>query len=110
VAHDSQEPRPCIVAVQRADVFECAQASLLYHILGVVGIARQPTRQIVRGVEVRQDQLFETVYVRQADAPRLAVYTAIGPFYSCGKRSEDKDRTWGKTGNTEYALALFPTT
>jgi hypothetical protein len=42
----------------------------------------------MRGVKVRQDQLFETVHVRQADAPCIAVYTAIRPFYSCGKQGD----------------------
>ena len=76
--------------MQSADVFECAQACLLCHILGVVGIAGQPTRQIVRGVKVRQNQLLETAHVRQANTPRVAVYTSIQPLYSSDEQDEDE--------------------
>ena len=65
MSHDRQEPRARIITMQRSDILEGAHASVLNDIVGVVRIARKPARQVVRRVQMRQDQLLEATIVGQ---------------------------------------------
>jgi hypothetical protein len=60
VAHDRQQPDSTVAAAKTVKKFKRAQAGLLSHVFRIMLIAGQPAGQIVRGVEMRQDDLFET--------------------------------------------------
>src|SRR5437870_11252378 len=53
VAHDGQKQRTS-AAVERADILQRPHARVLNAILRIVAVARQPPRQVVCGVQVRQ--------------------------------------------------------
>src|SRR4029077_21127216 len=60
VAHDPEQPGPCVVAAQRAKVAIGTQAGFLHDVLRRMLVAHQPAGEIERRVEVRQHQSFET--------------------------------------------------
>jgi len=45
--------------VKAVEEFKGSQVGFLYNILGVRRITRKPTRQIIRGVEMRENSFFE---------------------------------------------------
>src|SRR5207249_6930616 len=53
VAHDREQPRPRLAA-QAVEMAVGAQHRFLEHVLGVVVVAREPAREVVRRVEMRQ--------------------------------------------------------
>ena len=59
--------------VQRADILERAHACVLNDVFRIVDVARQPPRQVVGGIQVRQDQLLETGVIGQISAPCFPV-------------------------------------
>lgn len=59
MAHDSEQPRAAIATTETIKESKRTQTSFLHHILRVVLIPRQPTCQIVRRVQVRQDGLLK---------------------------------------------------
>src|SRR6202789_4529670 len=59
IAHDGQQPRLRIGPAQRVETAESPQHGVLYDVLGIAGGVAQPSREPVRGVEMRQNQLRE---------------------------------------------------
>ena len=51
---DPQQPGAPILPMKSAEEPERPQIRLLHHVFGIRLVVRQPTRQIVSGVEVRQ--------------------------------------------------------
>ncbi len=70
-AHDGQKPHTSAAAVERADILQRPHARVLNAILRIVDVARQPPRQVVCGIQMRQDQLLETGVIGQICAPRF---------------------------------------
>jgi hypothetical protein len=60
VPHDGEQPAAPVRAIESCEEFKGAQVSFLHHIFGVMIVARQPTRQVIGSVQMRQDSLFET--------------------------------------------------
>jgi hypothetical protein len=58
-AHHAQEPRSPVTASEAAEVPRSAIVRLLDNVLGGVLVPSQPTRQVVRRIEVRECGLFE---------------------------------------------------
>jgi hypothetical protein len=59
VAYDLEQPSARIGAAEAAEIRGGAQHRFLHHILGIGRVAREITRQIVGGVEMRQHRRFE---------------------------------------------------
>src|SRR5258706_465399 len=59
VAHDGEKPRPRLAA-QAVEEAVGAQHRLLHYVLRVVIVARQPAREVIGRVEMRQHQLLES--------------------------------------------------
>ena len=69
IVHDENETvdgAVDITAVDRPDVLQRADARVLHDVLGIMRVARQPARQVVRGVQVRQDQVVESAVLGHA--------------------------------------------
>src|SRR5439155_3618840 len=66
------------------EILERALARVLYHVLGVAAIARQPARQVVRRVELRQHGLLEPgpVTLIGAGGAHTAIILRPCPDYS----------------------------
>lgn len=60
VSHNREQSGAAISAAKTAEEFQGAQVSFLRDILRIVIIARQPSRQIICGVRMRQDGLLKT--------------------------------------------------
>jgi len=66
--------------VETTEELERAQNSILRDVLGVVFVACQPARQIVRGIQVRHNRLFETrllILFFQSFVPSVRVTSSI---------------------------------
>src|SRR6185295_1609446 len=59
VAHDREQPGAGVSPGEGMEVLERAQIRFLHHVLRLVLVARQPAREAVGGVEMRQGDLFE---------------------------------------------------
>jgi hypothetical protein len=59
IAHDREQPRPHVSALVAIEKSKRAQKSFLRHILRVLFVPRQPAREIVRRVQMRQDGLLK---------------------------------------------------
>jgi hypothetical protein len=59
VANDLQEPSFRVAAPIGVEIDDGAQHRILNHVLSPSSIAEQPARQIVGGIEMRQDGLLE---------------------------------------------------
>ena len=67
VAHDAEQPDPDVrAAAKRVEIAERAQIGVLQHVLGVGRVARQPAREIVGRVEMRQRQQLEAASRRSS--------------------------------------------
>ena len=67
-------------AAETIKELERAQNSILRDVLGVVFVACQPARQIVRGIQVRHNRLFETrllILFFQSFFPSVRVTSSI---------------------------------
>src|SRR6185312_5556095 len=84
VPHNGQEPGPGGAIAKRSDILERAHAGVLDHVLGVVDVAGQPARKVVAGIQMRQDQLFETDVPGQLKLDSLLTIGAA--IYSCRTR------------------------
>jgi len=60
IAHDGEQPGPRLAA-QSVEETVSAQHGLLHHVLGVVIVARQPARKVVRRVQMRQHAFLESL-------------------------------------------------
>ena len=63
VAHDGEEPGAGVAFAHGVDIAHGANTGILYYVLGVVRVTRQPARKVVRGIQVRQDLPFEALAV-----------------------------------------------
>lgn len=59
VSHDSQQPGPPGVSFKAIEILIRAQIRLLDHVLGILFVAREPASEVIRGVEVGQDDRLE---------------------------------------------------
>ncbi len=73
VAHDAEQPDPDVRAAKRIEIAERAQIGVLQHVLGVGRVAREPAREIVGRVEMRQRQKLEAAVVGRPARPGILV-------------------------------------
>ena len=59
VPHDRQDPRSRIAAAKTAGKSERAQIRVLHDILGIVIVAHQPSREVIRSIHMRQKYTVE---------------------------------------------------
>ena len=60
ITNNQKQPKTAIAALKAIKKLISAQKRFLHHIIGVLILARQPTRQVVGVVQMWQDTLFET--------------------------------------------------
>jgi hypothetical protein len=60
IANNLEEPSARIAAVKTVKKLEGTQVGLLYHVLRIFGIAGYPTRQVVGGVQMRQNRFLKS--------------------------------------------------
>src|SRR5262249_11506004 len=60
VSHNRKQPRPAIAAGEALPIFKCTQTSFLYHVLRILIVTREPSRQIVGCIQMRQDGRVES--------------------------------------------------
>src|SRR6202022_841920 len=75
VPDNSQQPGPALSASETAESLKCPQVGLLHDILRVLVVLDNPTRQIVSGIQKRQENLFK-----------------LPPFFSHHSMDRKKDR------------------
>jgi hypothetical protein len=59
IAHNGQEPDAGVAAAEALEEAERAQVGFLHHVLRVLIIPRQPARQVIGSIHVRQNHLLE---------------------------------------------------
>ena len=59
IAHDLKQPCASIIAAETATKSGRVQERFLHHVLGVLVIASQPTRQVIGGVQMPQDVILK---------------------------------------------------
>src|ERR1051326_6504010 len=96
VAHDGEQPRPPVLAVEPIEERQRAQTRLLHHVVGILRAPRKPPREIISRIQVRQQRPLEAGQFR--GIPDLRHMTAFTlpippppPPYS--RKSENRDRT-----------------
>ncbi len=57
VPHNGEEPDLAVVAMKAVKEAQRAQIRFLHQVFGIVLVVRQPTGQVVRGIQMRQEQL-----------------------------------------------------
>ena len=82
--HDGQEPGFGIGAAHRIEVLERPDTRVLDDILGVVRVPRQPARQVVRGVQVRQDQCSKSTFGGHVGCSLSMSYLPTGTLIPAG--------------------------
>ncbi len=71
ISHDREEPCPHVATLVAVEKTERAQAGFLRNVLRVLIVPRQPAREVVRSVQVRQDGLLEALASRCLWHPRV---------------------------------------
>ena len=86
IAHNRQQPGASVSAVEAVKKSERAQVRLLHHVFRILVIARQPARQVVSRIQMRQYDLFKTSELDFFSQPYFLRLNRP-PFYSRPKLS-----------------------
>src|SRR5258708_16747771 len=87
ITDDRKQPRLCVLSPKSVEAPIGAQYRLLNDVLGVRGRTREPTREIVGRVEVRQDLRLESVALG-IHASRRALFSSVlvpSPYVTTGQ-------------------------